>query len=678
MMGRIRVWRRRAGIIAGVFFGCSRLVVGAADLPRIDLAANARVFTSHVTPGDEFAIANAVDGDPETKWVGEGHPLTWQPTNIVLEFNPPQTVSRLVLVSQVHRDVLALKDFEVCAWAQKTWAGAAPLAVVKATQDLRNVVDFAPVTTRRLRIRIRDTWRDDHAFPRLTEIEVYGAPPGVKSERLDDAPIADEKKSERMLLARALGEFLEFPGTPFDPAKGYLHYARAVLDTMINEGADRYGPVHSPMFASLLDMETHRIPDDTPANVPGQRTGDRAMHGGNLMHDVMLLRACDLLTSLTGEEKYRRAATAYLAFFLENCPQPTGLFPWGEHAHWDFFREAPGHTVHEYLGGVPVAFWERLWALNPGALRHHADGLINHVVNLETFDFNRHADIRKPLPTPRPTGMGFLDFPRHAGFLIHTWTFAYAKTSEPQYLDWSLAMIDHHWRARHPVSGLPPSCTRGDQAQTASMESALSLSVSLLEAARLLPVGEAKTRYESVARAYLASVVRLPHRPREGRFIAAFPIDAAPESAAGSLSEPYQYGYGGGFSCDDGSLLLAAHRLTGDRRARELAEALAGYYSEHDPPPASEIVRAHVYAAIVGLFVDLYTLTDNAAYLAQAERYGRLAVERLFWNGLLRGATGINHYEGDMMAGNLIYNLLWLHAAEAKTNERVEPNYFNR
>ena len=119
-----------------------------------------------------------------------------------------------------------------------------------------------------------------------------------------------------------MGEKIVYPGEPYDPAKGYLYYARTCLDTLIAEGTDRYGETRSPMFASLLDMETHAIPDDAPPNVPGQRSGDRTLRGGNLFHDVMLLRACDAATALTGDPKYRDAASAYLAFFLEHCPQP--------------------------------------------------------------------------------------------------------------------------------------------------------------------------------------------------------------------------------------------------------------------------------------------------------------------------------------------------------------------
>jgi hypothetical protein len=395
------------------------------------------------------------------------------------------------------------------------------------------------------------------------------------------------------------------------------------------------------------------------------------------MHDVMLLGACDLMSELSGDGKYRQSATAYLKFFLENCPQPTGLFPWGEHAYWDFFEEKTGHPTHEFLGGIPAAFWQRLWDLNSDALRREADGLLNHVGNLDTFDFARHADLAKPLPNPRPKGLGGMDFPRHAGFYIGLWTFAHFKTADAKYLDWALKMIDHHWRARDPQTGILPGTTRGSQANLASVESTLSLAVSLLESARLLPEGETRKRYEGAGRAYAESVIRFGHRPEAGQFLSSFPIDRGPQQQP-DYSEPYRYGYGGGFTADNASLLLALFRLIDEARALRLAEGFADYYSKHDPPPAHEIVRAHVYASIVGLFADMYSLRQEPQHLAQAERYGRLAVERLFHRGLFRGATSIDHYEGDMMVGNLAYNLVWLHSLKEKQALKIEANYFNR
>src|SRR6185503_13976623 len=110
--------------------------------------------------------------------------------------------------------------------------------------------------------------------------------------------------------------------------------------------------------------------------------------------------------------------------------------------------------------------------------------------------------------------------------------------------------------------------------------------------------------------------------------------------------------------------VLALFRLTGDERALQLAEQFASFYSRNDPPPAHEIVRAHVYASIIGLFTDLYTLTGKRPYLEQAERYAKLAIERLYFGGLFRGATAVDHYESDLMPGNLAYNLLWLEIAK--------------
>ncbi len=653
-------------------------IAGHGEPAKVDLAQEAKAFATHTAGDEEFWIGHVIDGDPATHWVGEGHPLTQHPTSIVIQFSRPTAVARLVLVSEIFRDRLALKDFDVYAWAENDWAGKAPLARVRGTRDMRTVVELQPVTTTRVRIRILDNWREDHTYPRLRDIEVYAPPAGTKSVELADAPIPDEKESERVLLRRAMGERIVYPAEPYDPAKGYLHYVRACLDTLISEGTDRYGAVRSPMFASLLDMETHRIPDDTPPPIPGQRTGDRAVRGGNLFHDVMMLRACDLVTKLTGDAKYHQTATAYLTFFLENCPQPTGLFPWGEHAHWDFFAEAPGHHVHEFLGGVPTAFWDRMWTLHPDALRGEADGVLNHVVDLETFDFDRHADIGKPLPIPRPRGMGFLDFPRHGGFYVHLWTTMHAKTGEAKYLAWSHGIIDHTRSSCDPKSGLPPACTRTDRAQTIAVESVLSLSISMLEASRLLAPGRDRRRYESVATAYLDRILQLPHRPERGEFLVCFPAGTDDPGAGASYGDPYRYAYGGGFSADDAVLLVAAYRLTADRRALELAEAFAGYYAENDPPPPWEIVRAHTYASILGLFTDLYDVTKKPEHLAQAERYAQLAVERLFWRGMFRGATSINHYEGDLMVGNLVYNLAWLHALKSGAPVQVEPDYFNR
>ena len=640
---------------------------------RIDLKKEAKLTASHHTT--VWVIENAYDRDWKTQWIGEDQPLSWQPTNIIIEFNKPKTIQRVVLHSVKHRDMLAIKDFELFAWGKKSWAGTTPLTVVKDTKVEVNTIDFEPITTKSLRIRIKDTYYF-HIFPRLAEIEVYEAVPGTKGKKLKDAPIPDEKNSERMILDRAFGKVLHFPRTKFNPANGYLHYAKQFADTMITAGTDKYGSVKSPMFTSLIDLDSHRNPEDVPGNSIGQRYEDRSLRGGNLFHDVMLLQALDNISALTGNMKYQKAVTDYLDFFLKNCPDPnTGLFPWGEHAYWNFYEEKNTYDTHEFLGGVPNSFWERIWKLNNKALTAEADGLINHIKNLDNYDFNRHADLKKPMPIPRPEKYENMDFPRHAGFYIGLWTFVHSKTKDPKYLDWSQKLIDHHWKMRSDKSGLPPN-KRGTK--DASAVSALALALNLLEAAPLLPQGAMRSRYETVAKTYLDGILRLPHKPAEGQFLIDLQMDETPENATGTYGEPYTFKYGGGFSADYASLLLGVYRLTKDERALKLAEGFADYYARNNPPPMTQAVFARVYATVIGLFNDLYELKGNAEYLAQSKRYAKDAIEKLYYKGLFRGATNINHYEGDMMVGTLAYNLVWLEALEKKSPVKIEPNYFTR
>jgi hypothetical protein len=304
-----------------------------------------------------------------------------------------------------------------------------------------------------------------------------------------------------------------------------------------------------------------------------------------------------------------------------------------------------------------------------------ADGLINHVKNLDNYDFDRHADINAPMPVPRPEKSGGLDFPRHAGFYIGLWSFAFSKTKNDRYLDWSEKMIDHHWNLRSPESGLPPD-RKG--AKNASAVSTLSLALNLLEGAEILPEGRIKRRYEEVATAYLDAILRLPHKGVEGKFLIDLPMNATPEKATGTYGEPYTYGYGGGFSADYAGLLLQVYRITKDARALKLAEDFAGFYSKNHPPPLTEAVYARVYASIIGLFNDLYELTDKPAYLEQSKRYAKISIEVLYHDGLFRGAANVGHYEASMLVGALVYNLVWLHSLEKPNGVKIEPNYFAR
>ena len=104
----------------------------------------------------------------------------------------------------------------------------------------------------------------------------------------------------------------------------YLEVVRTFVDTMMARGTDHYGPVHSPLFAAMLDLKTlelpvQSLPDDFfrgdarqrqtfkfgfPNPPVGIRPGDRAPMGNNLEHDINLLRTMYELTAITGDPKW--------------------------------------------------------------------------------------------------------------------------------------------------------------------------------------------------------------------------------------------------------------------------------------------------------------------------------------------------------------------------------------
>jgi len=111
----------------------------------------------------------------------------------------------------------------------------------------------------------------------------------------------------------------------------------------VQSGLD--GSEHSPMFCSILDLKTGRMPEEPPPLLPGQRAVDRAFPGGNLQHD------------LTHEEEYRQYARDTADFALQT------LYSLG------LFRAATGSGFCEAANGVGLLLIEllRLHLLETGS-----------------------------------------------------------------------------------------------------------------------------------------------------------------------------------------------------------------------------------------------------------------------------------------------------------------------
>src|SRR5882672_11361190 len=99
------------------------------------------------------------------------------------------------------------------------------------------------------------------------------------------------------------------------PAAEYLpwrDYVSNCVETLIQYGTDRYGPIRTDMFMSIIDVETRESPEK-PLLLDGQVYGEgrpqrRNPGGANLWYDQATIRVMYRLSKLTGNSKYAEAA----------------------------------------------------------------------------------------------------------------------------------------------------------------------------------------------------------------------------------------------------------------------------------------------------------------------------------------------------------------------------------
>jgi hypothetical protein len=223
---------------------------------------------------------------------------------------------------------------------------------------------------------------------------------------------------------------------------------------MLEYGRDRYGEVHSPLFAVLLTRESEpriapqpcfadpgRVSKDNPVfnrfdfnkvlNYP--KLGSEGPHkvtltGADPYEDSALYEMLIDLSRITGNPLYRHEAEKAIRWWFVNTQSPkTGLYPWGEHLGWDFEHECPTYfegpakhlyaaCYHEIKDRVP--FLDHLAGLPAQAghfhtpLERYALGVWNaHYWDRERAIYCRHGDYtgqddRKGSPEGYPAHQG--------------------------------------------------------------------------------------------------------------------------------------------------------------------------------------------------------------------------------------------------------------------------------
>ena len=453
------------------------------------------------------------------------------------------------------------------------------------------------------------------------------------------------------------------------------------------------GAKYEGLFPSIIDRETHEMVKILPPKIDGQRNGDRAHLGGNLMHDHTLLKTMYALSEALHRKDYADAADLYLKRFANHCTDTfTGLFPWGEHAFWHLEKDQAGNSrqnlnpdqeaslIHDHLRQAPVWLWEKLYEYNPRCVERFAEGLNGHWTEGEPLEYIRHAYIDKKVPMGR--GGRSCDFPRHGGFYILDWLFAYLKTDREDFLDQIERMLDHWWPKRDELGLLliesrSPVAAESFYQQNSTVQT-LSLGVSLLESAELLDAKqpEIAERMRERGKVYVDGFLAAPHDIENSIFVGS--CKRGTNEITGTLVNwGSKYGQAGA-AAGPALIALRGHHFTGDQRLLDWAKASALSYSGVSLPE-DVAVPASDPGGTIGLLAELYDLTDEAMWLEEGLKLAVDIMDIYMDGDMPRGSSKTEAYESQLGVGFLLHSLARIALlAMDKENCPLEADYTGR
>lgn len=160
-------------------------------------------------------------------------------------------------------------------------------------------------------------------------------------------------------------------------------------ENVLKNGRDRYRENPSPLFCDGINVDTL---EPVKWNFPDIGEGVIS----NLATQQNLFRTLVLLSSLTGESRYKDAAKDAIRFHFDNLVDKSGLLYWGGHTFIDLKTLRPvgpgeKHRVHELKNCFP--YYDLMYEVNPEATAKFVKAFWNaHVYDWDELDVGRHGD----------------------------------------------------------------------------------------------------------------------------------------------------------------------------------------------------------------------------------------------------------------------------------------------
>lgn len=470
------------------------------------------------------------------------------------------------------------------------------------------------------------------------------------------------------------------------PQRDYLYFVETFAHTLIDNGLDKYGTNHTPVWVAVMDTRDFSVPREGVPTVEGIRAGDRALGGSNLYHDVKTLSAFSLLSEVTGNAKYKLAADQYKKYFLENAQSPqTGLLAWGEHLYYDLYSDSVsiekryktsswGGYWHELLRDSPP--WDELWETDSIRAEKAIAGIRYHFYGPEakSFLFNRHAHWDKAVYQSPEIAQPWI---KHSGLYTHAFMFLYAKTGKQEWLGRAKGISTLYWDRRNQETNLTLSCIGDPRASSmdASLSGTSSLAYHLLKAYLL----DTKQEYlKDNALTLFRSIDKYAWDKEKGTYYSSLELNGTPviDTATGrpNLMKAWVSGYGKSSILEYGRRAAYFAYTLKKKQFLEIAERcikIAG------AEPFPEQFVAENIADAIHLNLDMYDLTKNKQYLESAAGYADIGIQKLWKNGLFVRQTNDDYYEAKLGIGSLVSGLLRLHLLKNPGLTYPGFNYWN-
>ncbi|MEQ9290143.1 MAG: hypothetical protein RIG77_24645 [Cyclobacteriaceae bacterium] len=268
--------------------------------------------------------------------------------------------------------------------------------------------------------------------------------------------------------------------------------------TIIGSLRDNYGAESTSMWLANWNLNTNEYPfdfshsDSIPNRVYLDRSVD-APGGSSLYWNLPDIAASVEISKLSNNTAFERAAQEFVKDYLDRCTSKNGIILWGNHYFYDVMKdktvkfkssETPKIVdfgtetgdLHEIRPLLPP--WELLYSWFPERIEKHIlESSKRHLVNIETGEFNRHAN--------NESEYAFIEA---GSILVNSLAFLYSKTKDSNVLKMAESIVEYSFTNRNYETGLminSPSMKRWDQF-TSTTEIGL-WSLNILKATEYVP-----------------------------------------------------------------------------------------------------------------------------------------------------------------------------------------------